>query len=301
MDKVDNRPSAWQGYNPLAQVTRKRLDPDQRMQIGSWKHHFNMDDNDVTERVANKLLQLETPKGKTSDKRKNELQTKATAKEQRKFRYKDTYEAECGLVGRKKRKRGRLQTRLSYPAAESIHSLWLGYMADMLQLPLRVPPLVSLPTQDKEHEPRQPTSRCETLYPAFPSRSTAAAVATLDPAINVNAVHTKLLKAEFVGCKMRVKRAKNPALVNIEGIIVQETQQTFKFAVPKAPVKIIPKLGSVFTFTLPLERALRQVHQQNTSEEISFDIYGDAFAHRTAERVGRKWKAGSTAGGVALV
>ncbi|KAM0786484.1 hypothetical protein ACM66B_001942 [Microbotryomycetes sp. NB124-2] len=291
-------PSAWHGYVPLAQVTRKRLDPDQRMQIGSWRDQFDLDGNDLEERVVNKLLQLETPKGKMSDKRKHELARRAAAKQQR--NKKESHELDCGLVGRKKRKRGAFQTRLGYTAAESVHNLWLGYMAELLQLPLRAPPLVS---PDDAHDPRHTRAlhKSETLYPTFPTRTVEPSTPTLDPQISVNAIHAKLLKAEFVGCKMRVKRAKNPGLVGIEGIVVQETQQTFKFAVPEAPVKIIPKLGSIFTFSLPLDSKETQTAViTNETKEVTFDIYGDAFAHRTAERVGRKWKAGSTAGGVAL-
>ncbi|KAK4046337.1 RNase P/RNase MRP complex subunit [Microbotryomycetes sp. JL221] len=240
-------PSAWNPYNPLSQATRKRLNTQTLEAIDSWPKQLNIDVDDVTERVSKKLLQLETPSGKVSDKRKAELDKRAEKRRARadlteRLKRKDLKRLEqgCGLHGKKRRMQTppQNQTKLNFTAAQAIHHLWLGYMAELLQLPLKVPPLVTTPSSSQQAgTPEAPSTTLASLYPMFPTRGSKRDAPPLEPQINVNTVQTKLLKAEFVGCKLRVKRAKNPALLNIEGIVVQETQQTFKLAVPKAPVK----------------------------------------------------------------
>lgn len=61
---------------------------------------------------------------------------------------------------------------------------------------------------------------------------------------------------------------------------------------------VLPKEGSIFTLDLPLKPASAT---NPSTRVLSFDIYGDAFAFRSADRVGRKWKAGTSAGGVELM
>ena len=60
---------------------------------------------------------------------------------------------------------------------------------------------------------------------------------------------------------------------------------------------VLPKQNSIFTIVLPLEDKKTRQQQQ----ELSVDIFGDSFAYRSAERVSRKWKAGTGAGGVELI
>lgn len=119
-----------------------------------------------------------------------------------------------------------------------------------------------------------------------------------------------------------MKRAKNPSLVGLNGIVLQETRGTFKIVTPKSQIKgkfhlvlftsisrvrtvylryylfetVLAKQNSIFTIVLPLKDRKSQQKQ-----ELSLDIYGDSFAYRSAERVGRKWKAGTGAGGVELI
>jgi len=60
---------------------------------------------------------------------------------------------------------------------------------------------------------------------------------------------------------------------------------------------VLPKQNSIFTLVFPLEPS----KLDGSERELSLDIFGDAFAYRSAERVGRKWKAGNSAGGVDLL
>lgn len=58
----------------------------------------------------------------------------------------------------------------------------------------------------------------------------------------------------------------------------------------------LPKQGTVFTIDLPLE----PVQGSTEPRKLSFDLYGDAFNYRPADRIAKKWKAGTGAGGVDL-
>ncbi|POY75320.1 hypothetical protein BMF94_1691 [Rhodotorula taiwanensis] len=66
---------------------------------------------------------------------------------------------------------------------------------------------------------------------------------------------------------------------------------------PRSRVKVVPKLGTIFALALPLDPP----PDTNDPHELSFDLYRDSFAYRPADRVGKKWKAGTSAGGVDLM
>ena len=95
-----------------------------------------------------------------------------------------------------------------------------------------------------------------------------------------------------------VKRAKNASLVGVEGIVVQETGGTWSVVTVERGVKgalgrvvdladgaVLPKPGTIFTFQIPLDGS--------DDRALSFDLAGDQFAHRPAERATRKIKARS--------
>lgn len=92
----------------------------------------------------------------------------------------------------------------SYEAVLPVYHLWLGYMAELLALPVIVPPAVISPpassSTDSSATPREPLSTpavpivTSTLLPTYPPR------ASRDTQINVVNLQTKLIKAEFVGC-----------------------------------------------------------------------------------------------------
>lgn len=60
----------------------------------------------------------------------------------------------------------------------------------------------------------------------------------------------KLLRADYHGADIEVFSAKNPALVGLKGIIVQETKLTFKIINETDKMCVIPKVGTVFAFKL---------------------------------------------------
>ncbi|KAH8976601.1 RNase P/MRP, p29 subunit [Lactarius hatsudake] len=168
-----------------------------------------------------------------------------------------------------------------------LHRLWLGYMSELLGLAAPPPPTMTL------------------VDPA----------AMPQPA----GMHAKLVKADFHGSIVTVRRSKNAALIGASGIVVQETENTFKVVTQKDRLKVLPKQGSVFVFAVPLYHtgtkdptasvvADARSSNQHTGTDctsrsrderpttvldgahVEFELYGNQFCFRATERAGRKFK-----------
>ncbi|KAG6813422.1 hypothetical protein H0H92_011119 [Tricholoma furcatifolium] len=169
-----------------------------------------------------------------------------------------------------------------------LHNLWMGYMSELLGLQQRPP--ASAPSST--HMP-----------------SSAG-------------MHPKLVKADFHGSIVTVRRSKNPSLVNLSGIVIHETENAFKIITKKDSVKretfkpkkdaliklclVIPKENSIFSFAVPLYSTLPPSYKQNEPlpapdpaipkttvlelPHIEFELHGNQFRFRSAERAGRKFK-----------
>lgn len=111
---------------------------------------------------------------------------------------------------------------ISYELFLPLHSLWRGYISELLGLPPR-------PLQPSPDSPRIP---------------------------KVENMQTKLVKADFHGSivsgsfsfqsvyclrftktPLVVRNAKNASLVGVGGIVIQETENTFKVVTPKNQLK----------------------------------------------------------------
>lgn len=156
-----------------------------------------------------------------------------------------------------------------------LHQLWMGYMSELLGLP----PPSSVPVAE-----------------AMP---------------NASSMHPKLVKADFHGSLLAVRQSKNPCLVGLSGIVIHETENAFKVITPKDQLKLIPKQNSIFTLAVPLYSTLLQTQFEPAeavssalsgqysgtvldAPHIAFDLYGNQFCFRSAERAGRKFKAKET-------
>ncbi|KAH9951325.1 RNase P/MRP p29 subunit [Amylocystis lapponica] len=163
-----------------------------------------------------------------------------------------------------------------------LHSLWLGYMSELLALP-----------------------------PA-PSGSITQPVADAVP--SAPAMHAKLVKADFHGSLVTVRQSKNPCLVGLSGVVVHETENTFKVVTKKDQLKLIPKQNAIFAFSVPLYSTnppsssnLRTTilnapgsatpltspdNAQTVLDlpHIEFELHGNQFCFRAAERSNRKFK-----------
>ncbi|KAI0341688.1 RNase P/MRP p29 subunit [Trametopsis cervina] len=165
----------------------------------------------------------------------------------------------------------------------ALHRLWLGYMTELLALP-----------------------------PA-PTNLGQSGDAFSTP--NVSTMHAKLIKAEFMGALITVRQSKNPCLVGLSGIVYHETENAFKIVTPKDQQKLVPKANSIFTFSVPLFAvALPNDDASSANEEtgsvgpstvtslsppnetvldlphMEFELYGNQFCFRSADRASRKFK-----------
>lgn len=93
--------------------------------------------------------------------------------------------------------------------------MYLSYLSELLSLPAWLPPMDSPAGKNKD----------------------APASSKLPPGLGSEAITSKLIKADFVGSLMRVKKAKNECLDGIEGIVVQETAETIKLVTKKDAIK----------------------------------------------------------------
>jgi len=96
---------------------------------------------------------------------------------------------------------------------------------------------------------------------------------------NAPIIEGKLLKADFHGAIISVTRSKCPLLLGLTGIVIQETQSTFKIVTTNSTLKIIPKAGNIFSLKV---------------NGMDVEIYGNHFKFRASERSVRKFKAKNT-------
>ncbi|EIN10421.1 RNase P/MRP p29 subunit [Punctularia strigosozonata HHB-11173 SS5] len=156
-----------------------------------------------------------------------------------------------------------------------LHHMWMAYMSELLSL--NAPP----------EDPSTPHTAA-----AMPSSA---------------GMHAKLVKADFHGSIMTVRQSRNSALIGLSGIVVHETENTFKIVTPKDQVKVLPKQHSIFAFAVPLYSTLGpspsdpfaalanlgQTVQTTTVSDgphIEFELHGNQFCYRASERAGRKFK-----------
>ncbi|KAG8957509.1 hypothetical protein FRC03_010070 [Tulasnella sp. 419] len=123
----------------------------------------------------------------------------ATTQKQKKARREKLQQRkETGVMGRNEAKRRSIwnlqKGAAKYHLFLPIHHLWLGYMAELFNLP-------SPPTDPSEPPTRVPSSAV---------------------------IHQKLIKADYHGCIITVKDSKCTSLIGHTGIVVHETENTFK-------------------------------------------------------------------------
>jgi len=136
------------------------------------------------------------------------------------------------------------------------------------------------------------------LAPSPPPSSPPPTVHSMPAAATM---HAKLVKADFHGSILTVRQSKNPCLVGLSGIVVHETENAFKVVTRNDQIKLLPKQNSIFAFAVPLFSAISALNSGSRASEpntttvldrphIEFELYGNQFRFRSAERAGRKFK-----------
>ncbi|KAF8193306.1 Rof/RNase P-like protein [Pholiota molesta] len=233
-----------------------------------------------TTRVKGRQILLENPVRES--RAKKELEAKRAVKKKERERKK------LGIIGKKEARQKEIwkfdKKQAKFDLFLPLHALWMGYMSELFGLPPK---------------PAQPPS-AEAAAKAMP---------------NSSGMHPKLLKADFHGSIMTVSQSKNPCLVGLSGIVVHETENAFKVVTRGNDLKLLPKQNAIFKFSVPLYSTLPPNHTVNTPFEIlspdadntaepssqalgtvldvphiEFELYGNQFRFRAAERAGRKFK-----------
>lgn len=213
------------------------------------------------ERVHGKKILLENP-AKVSRLKTERLEKRRKEQERKKLgRKREPYDKRVWKLDE-----GQAKFELFLP----LHHLWMGYMSELLGL---------------GHFSGPPKSR------DMPSTS---------------GMHPKLLKADFHGSIMTVRRSKNISLIGLSGIVIYESENAFTVVTRKNQSKLVPKRNSVFTFAVPLYSTLPKGHTFELPlpvaapgtdldtvldrPHIEFELYGNQFCFRSADRAGRKFK-----------
>lgn len=103
----------------------------------------------------------------------------------------------------------------------------------------------------------------------------------------------KLLKADYHGALLKVVKCSCPSFLFLQGIVIKETRHTFVICTVEDRIKTLPKKCTVFEFQVLLESSDDQ-EKDKMPEIMKWEVYGEHFGFRAAERVGKKFKGKST-------
>lgn len=175
----------------------------------------------------------------------------------------------------------------------------MGYMSELLGLPVHAPPapLPAMPSTAGMHAKLVKADYHGSLMSGMPIH-----------AVCFTGSPTYLL----------VRKAKNKVLEGLSGIVIHETANAFKVITRADQLKshvdflftmtlllsqrtVIPKQNSIFVFAVPLiapsSSEASDTPNLNTvidAPHIEFELYGNQFRFRAADRSGRKFKSKET-------
>jgi ribonuclease P protein subunit POP4 len=194
-------------------------------------------------------------------------------------------------AGNGKKKDRKCRTH-SYDTFRTLHRMWLGYIREVLG---------------------------SDMFSAGGSGSGAATAAAA----------AKLSAAEFHGAELEVVRSGCVGRVGIKGFVMRDTRFTFELIGPRDRVKVVPKEGTIFRVRVPLDdagdatavgtskegvhaaaskpdtttgpgtAATASTHMTapdatfaatTTNRDFVFEIHGEQFKLRSADRANRKFK-----------
>ncbi|KAK3306471.1 putative rRNA and tRNA processing protein [Chaetomium strumarium] len=109
----------------------------------------------------------------------------------------------------------------------------------------------------------------------------------------------KLASADFHGAGVEVVRSGCVSRVGIKGIVVKDSKFAFEIVTRKDRLKLVPKEGTVFRFEVPAPLPVpgskvgegeAQGQQLEQMSKMVFEIHGEQFQFRSADRASRKFR-----------
>ncbi|KAH9220115.1 Rof/RNase P-like protein [Leptodontidium sp. 2 PMI_412] len=114
---------------------------------------------------------------------------------------------------------------------------------------------------------------------------------------------TRLCSADFHGAELEVVRSRCVSRVGVKGIVVRDSRYVFEVVTKGDRVKILPKEHTVFRFTVPRpkkedveaaegakDEAMAEGEEKEPPKDVVFELHGDQFEYRAADRATRKFK-----------
>ncbi|KAI1775759.1 ribonuclease P protein subunit p29 [Hypoxylon cercidicola] len=108
----------------------------------------------------------------------------------------------------------------------------------------------------------------------------------------------KLSAADFHGAEVEVSRSGCPSRVGIRGIVIKDSRFVFEIITKRNQVKTVPKEGTMFRINVAVPLPVQQAQEHTTVEAqdagrkpFTFEIHGDQFQCRSADRATKKFKA----------
>jgi ribonuclease P protein subunit POP4 len=123
-----------------------------------------------------------------------------------------------------------------------------------------------------------------------------AAPAAMNRPVTANGHGSLLASADFHGAEVEVVRSSDTGKVGLKGIVVRDTQYTFVIITKKDEVKTVPKRNTVFRYEIPLPGIPEEVPKddhpkgEETERKLVFELHGNQFEFRPADRANRKFK-----------
>ncbi|EHY52917.1 hypothetical protein HRR83_009398 [Exophiala dermatitidis] len=179
---------------------------------------------------------------------------------------------------------------VTYETYEGLNRLWNAYMLEVLGLM----PKPQMP-QQQQQQPQQQQKRQQ-----------QSSVKQINP----NSHGSLLASADFHGAEVEVVRCADPGRVGTRGIVVRDTKYTFVVVTRVNQVRTLPKRNTVFRYEVRLgdeqrgedleqgeeekeqqqQQPPQQQNQQQQQQKLVFEVHGNQFEFRPAERANRKFK-----------
>lgn len=175
-----------------------------------------------------------------------------------------------------------------YAIYEPLNKLWIGYIQEILSLS----PSSELPSNHQAQQKAKAQAQGKASWEGERKLVTASSAAVLS-------------SADFHGAEVEVVRSRCVSRVGVQGIIVKDSMHVFELITKKDEVKVIPKEGTVFRFWVPIpgkeaelkdkkEKADGQREngevEEKKGKELVFELHGDQFIFRAADRANKKFK-----------